>query len=31
MAENNEWCLLNDVDYLKNRYMNPIDGENWMG
>ena len=27
MIEKDDWRLLNDVEYLKNMYMNPTDGE----
>lgn len=27
MAENDDWRLLNNVEYLKNAYINPTDGE----
>ena len=27
MIEKDDWRLLNDVEYLKNKYINPTDGE----
>ena len=27
MIEEDDWRLLNDVEYLKNAYINPTDGE----
>ena len=31
MIEKDDWRLLNDVEYLKNMYMNPADGEEIVG